>query len=378
MERYHYFDNAATTRVDEEVSGIITKYNSEVFFNPSANYIQSVGVHNEISSARERMLKCLKGYSYKLIYTSSGSESDNTALFCTKKKRNSNIVISNAEHPAIYNTAMQLKALGYEVRLCPVDKSGVVSPFDLVGLVDNDTSLVSVMHVNNETGGANDIKTLVKAVKEKNPSTLFHSDGVQAFGKIPVFLEELGVDLYSISGHKIGAPKGIACLAVKNGVSLAPLIYGGGQESGLRSSTENVSGIMAFAYCAERSVAEVEKNASKYFEFKKVILDSLCMIDDVKVLSEAGSPHIFTFAFKNVRGEVMQHALESDGYCVGTGSACSARRAHERIPKALGLGEYADGVVRISFSRENTLEEVRMLAQKILEHYNILKKYVGK
>ena len=185
MRKVLYFDNAATTRVDEDTSAIITKYNSMQYFNPSANYIDAVSIHNEVEQARASILTALKGIGYKLYFLSSGSEGDNLALFGTKKKKNANIVISGAEHPAVYNAAMQVKAMGYEVRICPVNGSGVVSEKDLLDYVDENTALVSVMHVNNETGGTNGIKALVKAVKDVYPSVLFHSDGVQAFGKVP-------------------------------------------------------------------------------------------------------------------------------------------------------------------------------------------------
>ena len=378
MRSIHYFDNAATTRVDDEVGQIVYKYNCDYYYNPSANYIDSVELHNSVESARSDILNALKAYGYKLIFLSSGSEGDNLALFGTKKRNNSNIVISSAEHPAVYNAAMHLKAIGYDVRLCPVNERGVVSIESLEQMVDANTALVSIMHVNNETGGLNDIKSLVRLVKTINPNALFHSDGVQAFGKVPVSLSELGVDLYTISGHKIGAPKGIAALVVREGVNLTPMIFGGGQENGTRSSTENVSGIMALAKCAKRSQTELTANTEKYESFRKIVTKVLSGLPDVRILSGSeDSPHIFTFAFKDVRGEVLQHSLESEGYLVGTGSACSARRSHDRVPKALGLGEYSDGIIRISFGRENTVDEVRMLAEKLMSHYQALKKYLG-
>ena len=374
-----YFDSAATTRVDREVLQIADEYSRDCFYNPSANYMPSVKIHNEISEVRKEILALLKGYQGSLYFLSSGTEGDNQAIFCSKKRRNSNLIISAAEHPAVYNSAMAIKNSGYEVRICPVDGAGRVDSAAFADLVDQNTSFVSVMHVNNETGAINDIAKLVKIAKQKNPGVLFHSDGVQAFGKVAVSLSDLDVDLYTISGHKIGAPKGIAALYVKKGVSLAPLLYGGGQEGGVRSSTENVAGIMAFGYAAKRAISERTDNQAKYREYIKLLRRRLSEIAEIKYLSDENcSSHIFTFSFLTVRGEVMQHALEEKGILVGTGSACSARRAHDRIPHALGLGAYSDGIVRVSFGRETTREDVELLAEGLVENYEILKKYVGK
>lgn len=376
---YKYFDSAATTRVDQSVSEIVAKYGDEFFFNPSANYYPAVEVHNQLNAAREDILHLLKGHQGTLYFVSSGTEGDNQALFCSKKRRGSNVVISAVEHPAVYNAANALKEQGYELRICPVDQAGRVDREAFSSLVDDKTSLISVMHVNNETGAINDIAALVMLAKQKNPSVIFHSDGVQAFGKIPVNLADLNVDLYTISGHKIGAPKGIAGLYVKKGVSVSPLLYGGGQESGFRSSTENVAGVMAFRFAAKRAIEELRQNEEKHKEFIAYLKDKLSEIEEIKVVSdEKCSPHIFTFAFRSVRGEVMQHALEGSGILVGTGSACSSRRSHERIPAALGLKEYKDGVIRISFGRENTPEETEELAEALLKQYHILKQYVGR
>jgi len=372
--KIRYFDNAATTRVDDEISEIIRKYNGELYFNASANYSEAVKIHNLLEGARQKVSDLLKGYEGKLYFLSSGSEGDNQAIICAKKRRNGNIVISAAEHPAVYNTAMSLKNAGYELRLCPVDMTGRVQEEAFAAMIDENTTLVSVMHVNNETGGVNDIAKLVKIAKKINPHLLFHSDGVQALGKVPVNLAELGVDLYTFSGHKIGAPKGIAGLYVKKGVYLSPLIYGGGQEGGLRSSTENISGIMAFTRAIERATSEREDNLKKFRSFADIIKGKLASIEDLRMISDdACAGHILTFAFRTVRGEVMQHALSQDGFLVGTGSACSSTRAHDRVPKALGLGVYADGLIRVSFGRENTEEETVALADALYRYYKELR-----
>ena len=378
--KYAYFDNAATTRVYPEVSEILKKYNEELFYNPSANYLPAVSVHEEVERLRLELLKVIKGFNGTLYFLSSGTEGDNLALFGSKKRKNANIVISESEHPAVYNAAMALKNNGYEVRICPVNSNGTIDMSAFPLLVDENTALISIMHVNNETGGINEIKKLCETAKNINPTVLFHSDGVQAFGKIPLNVSEMGVDFYTISGHKIGAPKGIAALFVAKGVVLSPLLYGGGQENGLRSSTENVGGIMSFGFAARRAIAELPERISCNRGFCAFLREKLSIIEDIRFISDEDcSSHIFTFAFKSIRGEAMQHALSKDGFLVGTGSACSARRAHDRIPKAIGLDKsYSDGIIRVSFGRENSAEEVERLADCILNNYAEMKNYVRK
>lgn len=377
---YFYFDNAATTKCLDDVRQIVERYNHLYYYNPSANYLPSIDVHNEFECARDTILKELKGYGGGLIFTSSGTEADNLALFGSKKRKDSNIVISAIEHPAVFNAAKALKESGFDVRIAPVNGAGVVDCERFVSLIDDNTSFISVMHVNNETGALNPIKELCAMAKKKNPNVLFHSDGVQALGKTSVNVADLGVDLYTISGHKIGAPKGIAALYVRKGVSLSPILYGGGQEGGMRSSTENVGGIISFGYAISRAVKELPERSARCHAFVDLIREKLSSIEDVLFISDENCvPGIFAFAMKDLRGEAMQHALSAEGFLVGTGSACSARRKNDRIRNALGLGKnYADGVIRISFGRENTLKEVDSLANAIVSIYQNMKKYVRK
>jgi len=286
-------------------------------------------------------------------------------------------VISASEHPAVYNAANALKERGFELRICPVDNVGAVDEDAFGRLIDENTSLVSVMHVNNETGAMNSIKTLCLIAKKINPKVLFHSDGVQAFGKIPVNFSDLGVDLYTISGHKIGAPKGVAALCAAKGVSLTPILYGGGQENGVRSSTENVGGILSFGYTVRRAVDELPALYARDVEFCNYLREKLDPIEDIRIISDLTCvPRIFTFAFKGLRGEAMQHALSVRGFLVGTGSACSARRSDDRIHKALGIPkDYSNGIIRVSFGRENTMAQVEKLAKAIIDIYHDMKKY---
>jgi len=377
---YFYFDNAATTRVRDGVREIVEMHNHDAYYNPSANYLPAIEVHNEIESVRASILKSIKGFGGNLYFTSSGTEADNLALFGSKKRKGCNVVISAVEHPAVYNAANALKDMGVEVRIAPVNGAGAVDAEAFGALIDENTSLASVMHVNNETGALNDVKNLCALAKRKNPRVLFHSDGVQALGKTPVNLSELGVDYYTISGHKIGAPKGVAALYVAKGRSISPILYGGGQEDGVRSSTENVGGILSFGYAVSRSVEELADLTVRYREFAACLRDKLSTIDDIRFLSdEECISGILTFAFKDLRGEAMQHALSAEGYLVGTGSACSARRANDRIRNALGLDKaYSGGVIRVSFGRDNTIEQVEGLGDAVLAIYRNMKKYIRK
>ena len=370
-----YLDNAGTTPVLHECAEIVARCLETDYFNPSALYMPSVELSRKIKTAREEILTALRGDG-NFIFTSSGSESDNTALFCSKKPNGSRIIVSADEHPAIYNCAMELQQRGYDVVFCGVDKYGRVKEDEFRSLLNENTSLVSIMHVNNETGCVNDIKKLCKIAKSVKPNILFHSDGVQAVGKIKVNLTDLGVDLYSVSGHKMHAPKGIAGLYIRSGVNIRPYIFGGGQEGGLRSSTENVAGILSFAYALKETTARVVENGERVGALRKKIIENVPE-DFFVVDCPTQSPYILYMAMPYVRGEVMLHSLEKYGIYIGTGSACSSKKAHKRLPSLLGHDkEYENGTIRISFNRFTTEEDVDYFTNQLKLEYNTLKKYV--
>ena len=322
-----FLDNASTTKVSDECAKIAVKYMTDKFYNPSAPYHPSVEVSQELNGYRENVLKYLKGDG-KIIFTSSGTESDNLALFGTKKPKNSRIIISQSEHPAVMKAAEELKMRGYDVVCVEVDESARVIPEKLAELINADTSLISIMHVNNETGAINDIKKLVSIAKSINPNVIFHSDGVQAAGKIKVNLSDLGVDLYSLSGHKIHAPRGVGALFIKKGLNLRPIIFGGGQEYNVRSSTENLSSIAAYDYALRNAVKNLDDNFEHVTIINRYLREELMKSeDDYKIISKGEcSPYIVNFALKYVRGEVMLHSLEKYEIFVGTGSACSSKK----------------------------------------------------
>lgn len=371
-----FFDNASTTKCTKESVEIVTEYLSDKYFNPSALYHNALSVKQDLERARQTILKKLRGEG-KIIFTAGGTESDNLALLGSKKIKGGRVIVSASEHAAIYATANELKARGFDVVFAPVDEYGKVIEEEFVSLLTPQVTLVSIIHVNNETGAINDIGRLAKLVKSKCPRAYFHSDGVQAFGKLEVNLRGWGVDLYSMSAHKIGAPKGVGALYIAKGVSVNPIVYGGGQEGGLRSSTENTGSIMAFERAVQSRYDSLTETHNKLSEIRAYIADNLKEIEGIKFLSSLdASPYILSFSVPRVRGEVMQHALERRGIMVGTGSACASNKASTRIAEALGLqGKYIDGVTRLSFFIYNTMEEAKIFVEEYLSVYKELEKY---
>ena len=356
-----YLDNAATTPPAREALARAELLYSENFFNPSARYGGGFAVQTLLAAARQSILAQVADINkFELIFTSGGTESDNQAIFGSARRGNA--VTTAGEHAAVERSFTELKNRGVESRFAPVTRDGSVDVERLLSLVDEKTSLVSVVHVNNETGAINDVAAIARLVKQKNPRTLFHADGVQAFGKIPVRLTP-EIDLYSISAHKVGGLKGTGALIKRKGFVLPPLIFGGGQENTLRSGTENVLGILDFAYAAE---ALTSVNANKTLcELLWELLDKDVF---VRISPTNGSPYILTVSAAGTRGEVVQRMLYDNGVCVGTGSACSSKNRFSRVITACGHPEpVLDGVLRVSFSPSTTEEEVRIAAAKMNE-----------
>ncbi|MBR2350130.1 MAG: cysteine desulfurase [Clostridia bacterium] len=371
-----FFDNASTTKCTESSVEIVKEYLTEKFYNPSALYHESIEVKKGLESVRNVILKRLRGDG-KIIFTAGGTESDNIALLGCKKQKGGRIIVSANEHAAVYATAQELKQRGYDVVFAPVDNYGKVIISEFEKLVTPQVTLASIIHVNNETGAINDIQSLSKIVKKVAPKALFHSDGVQAFGKVEVNLRQMGVDMYSMSAHKIGAPKGCGALFIAKGVSVNPIVFGGGQEGGLRSSTENVGAIMAFGKAVEERYTCLAETQAKISQIRAYIKQNLSSIEGIQFLSaDDSSPYILSFSTPKVRGEVMQHALERRGILVGTGSACASNKATSRIAEALSLkGKYIDGVTRLSFFIYNTLDEAEVFVKEYLAVYKELSKY---
>lgn len=376
-----YLDNAATTKMYDEALRVLTEANEKRWFNASALYKEASEESKTIRRARETLLGALKAGDGELYFLSGGTEADNTALFCTRKAKGGRVIVSEGEHDAVINPAKVLKEQGYDVVFAPIKSDGGVDEEKFAALLTPDVSLVSVMHVSNETGAVNDIAKLSAMTKRAAPKAVFHSDGVQAFGKIKVNLRSLGADLYTVSGHKIHGPKGIGALYVAKGAPVKPLVFGGGQEKGFRSGTENGPAIEAFAAAAERTMRNFEEDCSKkrrYLEYLREGLEN--GVPDVKIITdtERSAPHILTVAFGGVRGEVLLHALEERGILVGVGSACSSHR-ESRFKSLLGLDEaHRDGIVRFSVSAFNDFSEVATVVRETADAVARLKEYARK
>lgn len=379
MDKIYYLDNAATTRIYPEVANMIARESVDDFFNPSALYKPSVALTSKIKNARDLIKSALKAPDGELYFLSGGTEADNTALFCTNKPKGSRIIVGLGEHDAIINSAKQLAQQGFDVCFAPIKSDGSVDEVEFEKLLNNNVSLVSIMHVSNETGAINDIAKLVKMTRRHSPKAVFHSDGVQAFGKIKVNLRALDVDLYTISAHKLHGPKGIGGLFVKKGVSIHPLVYGGGQEKGFRSGTENAPVILGFAEAVKKNQANFADDYSKKCRFREMLLEELqAKINDLVIISPKHNfaPNILTVAFKDIRGEVLLHDIEEKGILVGIGSACSSH--HEsRFKSLLNLDDrHRDGIIRFSTSYENDPSDIPFIVDTIKESLDRLTKYI--
>lgn len=376
MERIFYLDNAATTKMFDEVKERASKFLCEDFFNPSAVYKQSVDVKREVENARGFLLDCLSAsHDDKLIFTGSATEANNTVIFSQRNFAGKRYLFGAGEHPSVKECAKQLEMKGYKVEFIPLDKSGRVDEEKFKQMLGGDVAFVSVQHVSNETGAVNNIKKLVTLAKRANKDVKFHSDGVQAFMKFPIDVTDLGVDYYTISAHKIGGMKGVGALYIKKGTKVNTLIFGGGQENGLRSGTENVFGIASFAYAAEKMRKEQKQNFEKVKKMREELLLAFKENEIEYVIhGESGVPHTMNIMLeKSIRGETLVHALEKRGVLLSTGSACSATKHFNSTLEAMGVpNSEILASVRISISPYMDFD-AKLIAKIVKEEIDKLK-----
>ncbi len=361
MGKIIYLDNPATTKVDAQILKTAIDEIDEIYFNPSSLYRGGREAKKIVESARDNILKFFKNR--KLLFTSCGTEADNTAIFSYAKR--GNVVTTLGEHSAVYKSFETLKQRGIEVRYVKIKEGGFIDEEDFVSKIDEKTTFVSVIHVNNETGAINDINKLAKIAKSVNKKLIFHSDGVQAFGKIEVDLSN-EVDLYSISAHKICGLKGVGALIYNKNLVIQPYIIGGGQENGLRSGTENVLGISVFGKVSQAFLPKVKENLEKIEALKKYFIEN---IDKkyFKVITQGdSSPYIISLSAFSQRGAVLQNMLDDEGVLIGTGSACLSKNPHSRVISSFITDKKVlDGMIRVGFIYSTTLEEVQEAVAKI-------------
>lgn len=359
-----YLDNAATTKPYKDALERAKQFNEDLFFNPSALYQGGLNNAREIRSAKESIIKNLSAFNHEVVFTSCGTESDNMAIFGTVKR--GTFITTLGEHSAVYKSFLELKNKGLNVYFAPLNSDGSVNTESLYELAKSVyPDFVSVVHVNNETGAINDINAIARTLKQINPKLIFHSDGVQAYGKIPYKLSK-DIDLYSVSAHKIGALKGTGALIKRKNLNVAPLIIGGGQENGLRSGTENIFGIKVFEFAGEIHYNNIEKNYNYVKQLKDRFIEHLDKDIFTIISSENSSPYVLTVSAIGLKGEVLMHSLENHGIIVGNGSACSSKNRFSRVIESCGFKQNVlDGVVRISFSKDTALEEVDFAVEKL-------------
>ncbi len=375
-----YLDNSATTKVKPQVLHRIVDINENCYGNPSSLHRMGLEIEKKIKQARKSSAKIINAKPEEIYFTGGGTESNNIAIsgILYGATTGQNVITTKIEHASVYNTCSHFKDKA-EVRYVDTDGMGRINIESLKELVDENTALVSIMHVNNEVGIVQDLNKIAKIVKEKNKCTKIHVDAVQSYGKVKIDVNILPVDTMSFSSHKIHGPKGVGGLFIRSGIKLNSIVFGGGQEKDIRPGTENTPGIVGFGEACELVCSEFKEESNKLNELKKLYAKRLSEeINDMKInssMEDDGAPHILSVSFKNVRGEVLLHYLEQRGIYVSTGSACSSRAKGNRILEALKLDrEYAGGTIRISLGYFNNADEVEYVVENIKHSVNEIRK----
>ena len=402
-----YLDNAATTRVSEKAAEIAEKVMMEDYGNPSSKHIKGFDAEQYIKNSAKIIADSLKVQPKEIIFTSGGTESNNMALSgaaFSKVRSGKKIIASCFEHASVYSPLLALKDFDFEIDFAPVDEMGHIKIDELLDMIDENTTLVSVMYVNNEVGAVQDIAAISKAVKGKKPDIVFHVDAIQAYGKYRINPKKEGIELLSVSGHKIHAPKGSGFLYVDEKVKLRPLIFGGGQQKNRRSGTENVPAIAGLGEAVREAYEDFDKKIEHIYGLKEHFLERICEVpgthvNAVPLLSATSSdnasdekkdkliydvkqtaPHIVSISFDKIKSEVLLHALEDKGVYVSSGSACSSNHPGlSSTLQAIGVKrELLDSTLRFSFSRYTTMEEIDYCIDMLKELVPIYSRFTRK
>lgn len=407
-----YLDNSATTRVFPSVAELMTRVMCENYGNPSSMHHKGVEAEKLLRNAKEIFAGILKCDLKNIYFTSGGTESDNLAIIGAAqalKRRGMHLITTMIEHPAVINTMKHLEEEGYSVTYLGVDRYGMIKPGELEKAITPETTVVSIMHTNNEIGAVQRIAEIGELIKRCNPNTLFHVDAVQGFGKAVITPKKMGIDMLSISSHKIHGPKGMGVLYVGDKVKLNPICFGGGQQNGLRSGTENMPGIAGMSKAADMLCSNLAKDTDMLYSLKARLIIGALKLDGVsvngikldeeiiKTISGTGieaevsediasrvnaavretAPHIVSLSFAGVRAEVLLHTLENDGIYVSAGSACSTHKPEPSATlKAIGLEKsLLESTLRFSMSVFNTEEDIDYTLKVLRERLPILQRY---
>lgn len=386
-----YLDNSATTRVDERVQELMKKLMDVDFGNPSSRHQKGVVAEGYIKEARQRIADTLKVDPKELIITSGGTESNNMALIGTvlsAKRKGNHIITTSIEHPSVKATASFLEEQGFRITFLPVDNRGQISLEQLKEALTPDTILVSIMYVNNEIGSIQPVEEAAKLVHSIVPGAVFHVDAIQAYAKLVIRPKKQGIDLLSVSSHKFHGPKGAGFLYCSSKVNLHPIIFGGGQQAGMRSGTENVPGAAGMGLAAEIAYKQFEQKKAHLNELRRYFLEGVHQLEGITVNGwdetvdgdeclERRAPHIVSVSFSGVRSEVLLNALSDRGIYVSSGSACSSNHpALSTTLQAIGLEKpLLEGTLRFSFCENTTKEELDEALAALKELLPMLRRY---
>lgn len=379
-----YLDNSATTRCMECVTEKMVKVMREDYGNPSSLHTRGVEAEKYVKEAKEFFAGNLKVNEKEIYFTSGGTESNNLAVIGTamaNQRAGKHLITSSIEHASVSNTMKYLEEQGFRVTYLPVDPDGIISLKALEEALCEETILVSVMYVNNEIGAVQPIDEIAQIIRKKNPKTLFHVDAIQAYGKYRIYPKKEGIDLLSVSGHKIHGPKGSGILYVNGKVKIRPIIFGGEQQKGLRSGTENVPGIVGIAEAARVCYEDLDAKVDRLYDLKKRFAEGIRKLEGTQINGRTGrdsAPHIVSVSFQDVRSEVLLHALEEKGIYVSAGSACSSNKpAVSHTLKSIGVKkELLGSTLRFSFCFDTTEEEIDYCLQELSELLPVLRRYV--
>ena len=399
-----YLDNAATTAVEDNVAELMIKVMKEDFGNPSSKHIKGMQGENYIKDAAATIASSLKVLPKEITFTSGGTEANNLALIggaYANIRAGKHIISTVFEHASVYNPLLYLKDMGFEITFVGTDRLGHINVDELLDAIREDTIIISMMYVNNEIGSITNLEEIIPKIREKKKNVIIHVDAIQGYGKFKIFPKKIDIDMMSVSGHKIHGPKGSGFLYVRDKVKIKPIIFGGGQQKGLRSGTENVPSIAGLALAAKNIYTDYDKKINHLYELKECFVENVLKVPDItinaidldgivesegqikdfekfKVNIRKTAPHIVSVSFKNIRSEVLLHALEDKGVYVSSGSACSSN--HPSLSgtlQAIGVEkELLDSTLRFSFSFHTTKEEFIYACQCLQEITPVLKKYV--